>query len=137
MYFKLYFDISFKHRLENGPYHILTELRILKTQPANVRKIVTPYVRTGAWFSHSECCLLSMLSSEDKEYRKFAVHIILKISGNKEHSDMSVRPRKTPKLNLNATTLKTLITRKIECDEPVFTSKMTKEEFNTEYRKMC
>ena len=27
---------------ENGPYHILTELRYLKTQPANVRKIVTP-----------------------------------------------------------------------------------------------
>ena len=34
MYFKLYFVISFKHRLENNPYHILTELRILKTQPA-------------------------------------------------------------------------------------------------------
>ena len=31
IYFKLYFDILFKHRLENGPYHILTELRILKT----------------------------------------------------------------------------------------------------------
>ena len=37
----------------------------------------------------------------------------------------------TPKLNLNATTLKTLITWKIaECDEPVFTCKMTKEELN-------
>ena len=24
MYLKLYFDISFKHRLDNGPYHILT-----------------------------------------------------------------------------------------------------------------
>ena len=72
-----------------------------------------------------------MLSSEDKEDRKFAVSIILKIRGNKELGDMSVRPRKTPKLNLNATTLKTLITWKIaECDEPEVTCKMTKEELN-------
>ena len=57
--------------------------------------------------------------------------IILKIRGNKELGDMSVRPRKTPKLNLNATILKTLITWKIaKCDEPVFTCKMTKEELN-------
>ena len=48
-----------------------------------------------------------MLSSEDKEDRKFAVSIIVKIRGNKELGDMSVRPRKTPKLKLNATTLKT------------------------------
>ena len=94
-----------------------------------------------------------MLSSEDNEDIKYAVSIILKIRGNKELGDMSVRPRKTPKLNLNATTIKTLITWKIaECVEPVFTYKMTKEELNesldrplkvpkfsthTEYRKVC
>ena len=73
----------------------------------------------------------SMLSSEDNEDIKYAVSIILKIRGNKELGDMSVRPRKTPKLKLNATTLKTLITLKIvECDKPVFTCKMTKEELN-------
>ena len=59
------------------------------------------------------------MSSEDKADRKIDVSIILKIMGYKELGDMSVRPRKTPKLNLNATILKTLITWKIaECDEP-------------------
>ena len=72
-----------------------------------------------------------MLSSEDKEDRKFAVDNIMKIRGKSELGDMSVRPRKTPKLNLNATSLKDLIPWKTaECDEPVFTCKMTKEQIN-------
>lgn len=129
MYFKLYFDISFKNRLEHGPYHVLTELRILKTLPAKVKGIVTPYVRTGAWFSHSECCLLSLLASEEKEDRKFGVEKILKIRGKSELGDMSVRPRKTPRLNLNSTSLQSIIPWKIEeCHEPVFTCKLTKDQ---------
>ena len=129
MYFKLYFDISFKNRLEDGPNHVLTELRILKTLPAKVRGIVTPYVRTGAWFSHSECCLVTLLASKEKEDRKFAVEKIMKIRGENEFGDMSVRPRKTPRLNLNSTKLQSLIPWKIdECHEPVFTCKLTKDE---------
>ena len=32
-YFKIYFDLKVKHDLVDAPYHILTQLRILKTQP--------------------------------------------------------------------------------------------------------
>jgi hypothetical protein len=50
-YFKLYFDIKVKHHLEDAPYHILTELRILKTLPHKVRNAITFYNRTGAWYA--------------------------------------------------------------------------------------
>ena len=52
-YFKLCFDIKVKHNLIHGPYHVLTQLCILRTLPKKVQNIVTPYIRTGAWYSHS------------------------------------------------------------------------------------
>ena len=130
-YFKLFFDIKVKHHLIHGPYHVLTQLRILRTLPKNVKTIVTPYVRTGAWYSHTECILLSLLGSEKAEDRKFAVQMILKIRGESELGDLSVRPRLMPQLNLKATTLQNMITWKLkEAHEPIFTCKLTKEELN-------
>ena len=105
MYFKMYFEIKVKHHLINGPNHVLTQLRILRTFPKKVQDIVTPYIRTGAWYAHSECVLLSLLGSEEPEDRKFAVDWILKIRGEEEHGDLRVRDRITPKLNLQATSL--------------------------------
>ncbi len=44
-----------KHYLVHGPYHVLTQLKILKSLPMEVQDIVTPYIRTGeAWYAHSE-----------------------------------------------------------------------------------
>ena len=45
-YFKLNFDIEVKHKMEDAPYHILTKMRILRTQPKEVKDIVTKYVCT-------------------------------------------------------------------------------------------
>ena len=50
MYFKLYFEISINHLQEDGPYHILTELRILRNLPTKMKNIITPYIKTGAWY---------------------------------------------------------------------------------------
>ena len=87
-----------------------------------VQDIITPYIRTGAWFSPSECCLLSLLASKEAE----AVGIILKIRAGEEFGDTSVRPRRTPKINLNASGLQNLIPWKIEdCHEPVFICKLS------------
>ena len=128
-YFNLYFDIKVKHMIVDAPYHILTSLRILKTQPKKVRDAVTFYIRTGAWYSHPECLLLSLLSSNDLSDRKFAVEQILKLRGSNEFGNTSVRPRVTPKLNLSATSLTKLITWKPgQVDEPVFTCSLSKEE---------
>ena len=41
-YFKHFFDIKIKDKLENASYHILSQLRILRNQPGRVKEIVTP-----------------------------------------------------------------------------------------------
>lgn len=129
MYFKLYYDIKVQHKLQDGPYHILTQLRILKTQPKKVRDIATFYVRTGAWFAHWECVLLSLVASSKEDDRKFAVMQILKLRGNNEYGDTSVRPRIHPKMNLSATSLQNLIPwTPGQVHEPIFTCYLSKEE---------
>ncbi|KAG0712949.1 hypothetical protein GWK47_017312 [Chionoecetes opilio] len=108
VYFKLYYDIKVHHRLEDGPKHILTQLRVMRSQPKKVQTAVTFYVRTGAWFAHSECVLLSLMASQSEDDCRFAVTEILKLRTGEEYGDTSVRPRITPKLNLSATSLQTL-----------------------------
>ena len=132
MYFKLYFDIKVKHSLVDAPHHILTQIRILKKQPKQVREILTFYVRKGAWYAHHENVLISLLASSDPKDRKFAVNQILKLRGKSEYGDMGVRPRKTPKLNMSATTLTKLISWKSgQVQEPVFTCSLSKEEIRS------
>ena len=113
----------------DAPYHILTSLRILKTQPKKVRDSVSFYIRSGAWYAHSECVLLSLLASPVIADRKFAVNQILKMRGKEEFGDTSVRVCITPKLNLAASSLVKLISWKTgEVDEPVFTCSLSREE---------
>ena len=129
MHFKMYFDIKVKHHLVDAPYHILTMLRILRSQPKSVRDIVTFYVRTGAWYAHHENVLVSLLASRDPKDRKFAVDQILKKRGKSELGDMSVRPRITPKLNILATTLTKMVNWKPgDVQESVFTCRLSKQE---------
>ena len=128
-YFKMYFDIKVHHMIVDAPYHILTSTRILKTMPKKVRDIVSFYVRTGAWYSHPECILLSLLASPTLTDRQFAISQIMKLRGNEEFGDNSVRPRITPKLNLSATSLPTLISwGPVLVQEPSFTCSLSKAE---------
>ena len=128
-YFKLFFDIKVKHDIIYGPTHVLTQVRILRTLPQAVQTIVTPYIRTGAWYSHSECVLLSLLGSQDKEDRRFAVEFILKIRGKNQFGSLKVRARRMPRLNLMATSLQTLIEWNVkESHEPVYTCKFNQEQ---------
>ena len=121
-YSKLIFDVKVKHYIEDAPYHILTSLRILKPQPKKVKDAITFYVRTGAWYAHPECLLLSLLSSSNSKDRQFAVNQILKLRGGNKYGDNTVRPRTTPKLNLSATSLIKLITwEEGQVQEPSFT----------------
>ena len=56
---------------------------------------------------------------------------ILEIRGDEQLGDMSVRDRITPKLNLLATSLQTLILWKLEeLHEPVYTCKLSREQLN-------
>jgi len=131
-YFKIYFDIKVKHHIEDAPYHLLSQIRILKTQPKIDRDAVTFYIRKGAWYSHPECLLLSLLASSDSSDRYFAVDQILKLRGMNEYGDTSVRDRVTPKINLSATSLKTLISWKTgQVAEPVFTCALPKKDIES------
>ena len=54
---------------------------------------------------------------------------ILKIRGEEELGDLSVRDRVSPRLNLEATSLQTLIPWKLkELHEPVYTCKLDREQ---------
>ena len=92
------YETSTKHLLEGGSRHILLELKIRKTLPINVMNIATPYIRIGAWYSHSECILISLLTSSNEIERKFGVDKILQVRENNELGDTAVRKRISPKI---------------------------------------
>ena len=125
-YFKIYFDVKVRHLIVDAPYHVLTGLRILRTQPKKVRDAITFYVRTGAWYSHPECLILSLLASPIISERKFAIDQVIKLRGGSEFGDNSLRPRITPKLDLSATSLTTLISwAPGKVQEPSFTCSLS------------
>ena len=125
VYFQIWFDIKVKHAIVQGPYHILTLLRLVRQKSQEVQDIVTPYVLTGAWFAHSE----PLLASSNQKDREFAVAQILKIRGDKDYGDMKVRDRRTPTINMKATKLIDLIDwEKETIHEPVFSSTLSQAE---------
>jgi hypothetical protein len=78
-YFPIYFLIKVKHSIVDAPYHILTQLRILRTLPKALRDVVIPYIQSGAWYSHSENLLTSLICSQSPSDRKFALDKIIEI----------------------------------------------------------
>ncbi|KAG0719337.1 hypothetical protein GWK47_050703 [Chionoecetes opilio] len=106
VYFKLYYNIKVHHRLEDGPKHILTQLRVMRSQPKKVQTAVTFYVRIGAWFAHSECVLLSLMASQSEDDHRFAVPQILKLRAGEEYGDISiqeilVKPYEVPEFSIH------------------------------------
>ena len=55
LYVKLHFDIKVKHDLIHGPGDVLNQGCILGTLPKEVQTTITPYIRSGARYSHTEC----------------------------------------------------------------------------------
>ena len=129
-YFKLYFDIKVKHRLADGPGHILTAITIYRNQSKAVQEAIKKTTIRGAYHSHSENVLLSLLVSEVQEDRMFAIDKILKLRKSNEFGSMSVRTHKNPELNFKATAISNLISWD-ECYEPVFTCNLSKEEIRS------
>ena len=126
-YFKLYFDIKVKNSLVDAPRHILTALRIFRTQPEEVQAIIKDTLIKGAYHAHSENIILSLLASNIEEERDFAIDKILEIRGPFNKGNPSIRNRVTPELNFNATTLTNLILWEKQAYEPIFTCKLTSE----------
>ena len=79
-----------------------------------------PYLYYSAWYAHSEMILQTLVCSEDRMEREFAVQCIKGIRGVNEYGNISVRPRRTPRLNQAATCLQELISWD-QASEPVLT----------------
>ena len=126
-YFKLYFDIKVKHLIVDAPRHILTSLRLLRSEPKVVTEIISPYIQSGAWYAHPQNLLLSLLASNNSEERNFAVDMILEHRKDNEYGDSSARIRITPKLNFSAVKLTDLIVwNETKVEEPIFTTHMSR-----------
>ena len=127
VYFPCWFQIKINHSWVDGPTNVLFELSCLRTQSEVVQETVMPTVRSSAWFAHSEPILMTMLCSKEEEERRFAANQILVIRGGQEMGDSSLRLRKLPYLNTEATKLKDLINWD-EATEPINTCKLSKRE---------
>ena len=132
VYMVNWFNIKIHSNWSQGPNHQLFLLQLLKQQSVCVLNLVLPTVQRSAWYCHSEAVLQAMLCSKDKEERKQAVKIITAVrgkgDGDKQLGDMSVRPRKTPKINTNASCLKELIPWNEDIHEPPLTCHLTTNE---------
>ncbi|XP_047127448.1 uncharacterized protein LOC124808427 [Hydra vulgaris] len=123
VYFPMWFQIKVKHSWIEGPRHILNQLNLIKLQDKNVQKVIEKYVRSSAWNSHSEILLQTLLCSQNKIEREFAVNKILEIRKYEETGTLAPRTYKLPHLNLCATKLIELITWE-EAYESILTCQM-------------
>ena len=128
VYLPMWFEIKVKHNWTNGPHHILKQLQLVRLQKDKVKNIVMPYVQSSAWNAHSENLLQTLLCSSNSENRKFAIEIFFKIRGKSKFGDISHRIRRTPTLNVNATSLVDLISWSKDVHEPILTCSMLKED---------
>ena len=93
VYYPMWFEAKVKHCFINGPLHVLKQLKLVRLQNKTVQVIVAPHIARSAWYSHSEAVLQTLLCSEDKEERKFAVDTIIKLRGEEKFGNLSNRIR--------------------------------------------
>ena len=128
VYSPMWFEIKVKHKWTYGPNHILKQLQLVRLQKKRVQDIVMPYLHSSAWNAHSENLLQTLLCSSESEDRKFAIETICNLRGEESSGDTSLRIRKNPTLNINATSLVQLIDWSSDVHEPLLTCSMSKED---------
>jgi len=85
-----------------------------------------PIIQRSAWYAFSELIIQTLLCSCDSNERKAGVQKIVELRNGNDDAlgDLSVRPRKTPSINSNATTLLELIEWSENVYEPPLTCKL-------------
>ncbi len=88
---------------------------------------VLPTIQRSAWYAFSEMIIQTLLCSDDSDERRAGVQKIIEIRGGDDDTlgDNSVRPRKTPSINTNASSLLELIDWSDRVYEPPFTCMQT------------
>lgn len=125
VYYPCWFMAKVKHKWVEGPRHVLFQLECLKSQNEAVKNIVLPTIKRSAWFAHSENVMQTLLCSSDVEERKVGIEKIVTIRAKKS-GDNSVRSRKLPSINSDATNLLDLIDWK-DMLEPSLTCNLTSD----------
>ena len=129
VYLPNWFNIKVKHSWVEGPRHVLYQLELLRSQRKKVLDLVMPTIRRSAWYAHPESIIQALLCSDKEEERKAGVDKILEIRGEGDEEtqvgDSSVRPRRTPTINVDATSLLELVDWTSDVTEPPLTCKLT------------
>ena len=99
VYVPMWFEIKVKKSWLEGPRHVLKQLFLVRDLDEDIQKHVIPYMKSSAWNAHSEHILQTMLAGEGIEEQDFAIQQILRIKGESELGDLSVRIRGVLKIN--------------------------------------
>lgn len=126
VYYPMWFNAKVKHSFIHGPRHVLKQLELVRIQNKKVRAIVSPHVARSAWYSHSEAVLQTLIASDLKEEREFAVEIIIKLREGSDTGDLSIRSRVHGEaFNPEAKKLTELCSWETNVFEPVLTCPLT------------
>ena len=79
--------------LIEGPKLVLKQLELVRLQSKKNRDLVAPHIQFLAWYSHREAVLQTLLCSEDREERVFAVDKIRELREGNERGDLRNRIR--------------------------------------------
>ena len=125
VYMPNWFNVKVNHSWVEGPNHVLFQLGLLRSQRKKVLDMVVPTIKRSAWYAHPEAVIQALVCSEKREERQAGVDKILEIRGDGDDQTQvgndSVRPRKTPDINLDATSLLDLVDLSFGASEPPLT----------------
>ena len=131
VYYPLWFEAKVKHSFIEGPKLVLKQLELVRLQSKKTRDLVAPHIQRSAWYSHSEAVLQTLLCSEDREERVFAVDKIRELREGNERGDLRNRIRvHGENFNPEATTLTDLCSWDSNVFEPVLTCSMSLQEIS-------
>ena len=133
VYAVMWFDIKSRSNILQGPIHMLKAVQLVRMNcPVQVKTVVEEVLQREGWPAHSENVLLSLLGSEDREERKFAIEKIKEVRGESEYGNKSVRDFHVPLLNVNAESLLILIDMSDSSNlhEPVLTCDIPTQDLN-------
>ena len=129
VYMPNWFNIKVKNSWVEGARHVLFKLEVIRSQKKKVLDLVMPTIRRSAWYAHPESIIQALLCSEKREERQAGVDKILEIRGvgdeETQVGDSGVRERRTPVINIGATSLLDLVDLSSGATEPPLTCKLT------------
>ena len=100
-YIVMWFRLKQKPSICEAPRHLFSQIQLLKLLPPQVRSIAKNNIARNAYWAHTECLLLSMLTDSNEKVRSVAVDKILSIKKEQEYGDKSIRKFLIPQLRFD------------------------------------